>query len=172
MTSGEGALCMIREATDVDAAALADIYNHYILNTDVTFEETVLTADEFAQRIGKVQSSGYSWLVAEDSGRVIGYAYATKWHERAAYRHTVEVSVYLAPEFPGRGWGTRLYAALFAGLRRMPVHVAIGGIALPNAASVAIHEKFGMEKVAHFHQVGWKFGQWIDVGYWQVQLGK
>lgn len=163
---------MIREATEGDAAALADIYNHYILNTDVTFEETALTTDEFAQRIEKVQSSGYSWLMAEDSGRAIGYAYATKWHERAAYRHTVEVSVYLAPDCAGQGWGTRLYEALFAGLRQTPVHIAIGGIALPNAASVAIHEKFGMEKVAHFHQVGWKFGQWIDVGYWQVQLSE
>jgi L-amino acid N-acyltransferase YncA len=161
---------MIREATRDDAAALADIYNHYILNTVVTFEEVALTADEFAKRIDKVQSAGYSWLVAQDGERVVGYAYAAKWHERAAYRHTVEVSVYLAHDCAGMGWGTRLYGNLFAALRETSVHVAIGGIALPNAASVAIHEKFGMEQVAHFRQVGRKFGQWIDVGYWQVRL--
>lgn len=162
---------MIREATHNDAAALADIYNYYILNTAITFEEAALSVDDMARRVEKVQSSGYSWLVAQQDGRIIGYAYATKWHERAAYRHTVEVSVYLAHDSSARGWGTRLYEALFAGLREKPVHVVIGGIALPNAASVAIHEKFGMEQVAHFRQVGYKFGQWIDVGYWQVQLG-
>lgn len=161
---------MIREATREDAAALADIYNHYILNTVITFEEVALTADEFAKRIEKVQSAGHPWLVAQDGECVVGYAYAAKWHERAAYRHTVEVSVYLAHDCGGLGWGTRLYDTLFAALRETSVHIAIGGIALPNAASVAIHEKFGMEQVAHFHQVGRKFDQWIDVGYWQVQL--
>jgi L-amino acid N-acyltransferase YncA len=161
---------MIREATPSDAAALADIYNHYILNTAITFEEDAISAHDFAKRIEKVQSSGYAWLVAQENERVIGYAYATKWHERTAYRHTVEVSVYLAQDCSGGGWGTRLYEALFATLRDKAVRIAIGGIALPNAASIAIHEKFGMEKVAHFRQVGFKFGQWIDVGYWQVQL--
>jgi len=162
---------MIRDATSSDAAALAAIYNHYILHSVITFEEAALGVDEMAKRVDKVQSAGHAWLVAEENARIVGYAYAAKWHERAAYRHTVEVSVYLAEDARSRGWGTRLYEALFATLRERSVHVAIGGIALPNAASVAIHEKFGMQKVAHFHQVGYKFGQWIDVGYWQVLLG-
>jgi L-amino acid N-acyltransferase YncA len=161
---------VIRQATTADAEALAEIYNHYIRNTVITFEEEAVTASEMQRRIEKVCASGYTWLIAQEHENIIGYAYSTKWHERAAYRHTVEVSVYLAPGVVARGWGTKLYEALFSELRKISIHTAIGGIALPNPASVAIHEKFGMEKVAHFKQVGYKFGQWIDVGYWQVQL--
>ena len=161
---------MIREATANDAQAVADIYNHYILNTVITFEEEAVGAGDMLKRFEKVRLAGYSWLVAEENNNVIGYAYAAKWHERAAYRHTVEVSVYLAPDVLTRGWGTKLYEALFAELRKTSTRAVIGGIALPNPASVAIHEKFGMKQVAHFTQVGFKFGQWIDVGHWQMQL--
>jgi phosphinothricin acetyltransferase len=161
---------MIREVEENDAAALAEIYNFYIQNTVVTFEEDGIDAIEFIKRIGKVQSSGYSWLVAEENGRVIGYAYSSKWNDRAAYKNTAEVSVYLSHTAKSSGWGTRLYSELFSSLRKRSTHVVIGGITLPNPASIALHEKFGMEKVAHFKQVGYKFGQWLDVGYWQVQL--
>ncbi len=111
------------------------------------------------------------WLVAEnDSGVVVGYAYASKWKGRCAYRHSAEVTVYLAPDAAAQGVGTRLYEALFSELRDRGIHTAIGGIALPNPPSVALHEKFGMKKVAHFAEVGHKFDRWIDVGYWQVVL--
>lgn len=96
---------------------------------------------------------------------MIGYAYASKWKGRCAYRYSVEVSVYLHAEQSGQGMGTALYSALFKQLSELGYHVAIGGIALPNAASVALHEKFGMKKVAHFKEIGFKFGQWVDVGY-------
>ncbi|MEM8491625.1 MAG: N-acetyltransferase family protein [Pseudomonadota bacterium] len=161
---------MIRDATESDAGAITRIYNHYIQNTFITFEEEVLTDRDLIDRIRGVQASGFSWLVAVENGRVVGYAYSCRWKERAAYKHTAEVSVYLAHDVTSKGWGTQLYEALFATLRKNSVHVAIGGIALPNPASVAIHEKFGMQKVAHFKQVGRKFERWQDVGYWQVQF--
>jgi len=161
---------MIREAEDNDATAIAEIYNFYIRNTVITFEEDDLEVNEFIKRIQKVQTSGYCWLVAEEKGQVIGYAYSSKWNERSAYKNTAEVSVYLSHTAKTQGWGTKLYTELFNSLRKKSIHVVIGGITLPNAASVALHEKFGMEKVAHFKQVGYKFGQWLDVGYWQAQL--
>jgi L-amino acid N-acyltransferase YncA len=160
----------IRNATPDDAAALAAIYNYYIQHTVITFEEELISAQEMRQRIEKVLAAGHSWLVALQNERVIGYAYSCQFRERVAYRYAVEVSVYLAHDTLSKGWGTRLYEALFAQLRAKEFHTALGGIALPNAASVAIHEKFGMAKVAHFEAVGFKFGEWIDVGYWQVQL--
>ncbi len=158
---------VIRPATISDAEAVARIYNHYIANTTITFEERAITSSQMAERIGKVASASLPWLVAEHDGRVNGYAYATQWKERSAYRFSVEITVYLATEAIGRGIGSALYEALFAELDKRGVHAAIGGIALPNPASVALHEKLGMKQVAHFEQVGFKFGQWLDVGYWQ-----
>ena len=115
---------------------------------------------------------GLPWLVAEGPAQeCAGYAYAGRRHKnRCAYRHSVEVTVYVEPEAVGAGWGTQLYAGLFAALRQTAAHFAVGGIALPNDASVALHEKFGMRKVAHFSEVGFKFDRWIDVGYWQLLL--
>ena len=158
----------IRDAGAEDAKAICDIYNHYIEHTFITFEETLLKVDEMRQRIEDVAAQQLPWLVAESNGAIAGYAYAGKWKGRCAYRHTVEITVYLAQDFTGRGLGVQLYGALFDRLRAGSIHVAIGGIALPNAASVALHEKMGMKKVAHFEQVGHKFGEWIDVGYWQA----
>ncbi len=161
---------MIREATKSDAEAITEIYNYYIENSVITFEEVALYPSDFIKRIKKVQDSGLSWLIAEQNSKVIGYAYAAKWNERAAYKNTVEVSIYLSHQLKSKGWGTKLYNALFAILQTKSIHVVIGGITLPNTASVALHEKFGMEKVAHFKEVGYKFGKWLDVGYWQVKL--
>jgi L-amino acid N-acyltransferase YncA len=161
---------MIRVATESDAQAIADIYNYYIKNTVVTFEELPVTHKDIIERIGKITGSNLPWLIAEDAGAVIGYAYAGKWNARSAYRHTVEATVYLSNSSRSKGWGTRLYQALFDLLREKSIHIVIGGITLPNPASVALHEKFGMTKAAHFKEVGYKFGQWLDVGYWQTEL--
>lgn len=161
---------MIREAAETDAESIAAIYNHYISNTVATFEEDTVDAAEILQRIANVQQSGFSWLVAIEDETVIGYAYCASWSERAAYRNTAEVSVYLSHTATSRGWGTKLYDTLFSSLQDKAIHVVIGGITLPNPASVALHERFGMEKVAHFREVGYKFGQWLDVGYWQCTL--
>lgn len=158
---------LIRHVTEDDAESIVGIYNYYIQNTVITFEEEVVSAQEMSDRIGEVASSSLPWLVAEQDGKVVGYAYATKWKGRCAYRFSVECTVYLAPSFVGSGLGTGLYTALFSELRNKKLHVVIGGIALPNPASIALHEKFGMTQVAHFKEVGFKFGKWIDVGYWQ-----
>ena len=161
---------MIRDALPDDAAAIAAIYNHYIEHTVVTFEEATIPPAEVQRRIDARQAMGLPWLVAAPDDEVAGYAYASRWKERSAYRNSVEVTVYLHKDAGGRGLGTRLYRALFERLRERGAHAAIGGIVLPNPASVALHEKMGMEKVAHFKEVGYKFGRWLDVGYWQRLL--
>lgn len=157
----------IRAATPADASGIAAIYNHYITHTVVTFEDEPVSPAEIAERMEDVRSAALPWLVAEESGRVVGYAYATKWRTRSAYRFSAEVTVYLGHEDTGRGIGSNLYAQLFPMLQAKGMHAAMGGIALPNEASVALHEKFGMRKVAHFPEVGFKFGRWVDVAYWQ-----
>ena len=163
---------MIRTATPDDAAIISEIYNHYIKNTVITFEEDEVSASEIRQRMLAIKEDKLPWLMAEDQGQVIGYAYASKWKERCAYRYSVEVTVYLCPSAKKKGWGSRLYQTLFERLKEMDIHVVIGGITLPNPASITLHEKFGMEKVAHFKEVGYKFKQWLDVGYWQLSLSR
>lgn len=150
-----------------DAAAIARIYNHYITNTVVTFEEEPVTAKEIARRIDEIAGLGLPYLVAEEHGEVVGYSYASRFHSRSAYRHSTESTVYLAPQHFRRGLGSALYERLLAELTPRGIHVVVGGISLPNEASIALHEKFGFSKVAHFKQVGFKFRKWIDVGYWQ-----
>jgi phosphinothricin acetyltransferase len=160
----------IRSATPADAASVAAIYNHYVIHTVVTFEEATVAPADFAGRIEGVQSKSLPWLVAEEAGCIVGYAYAASWHPRSAYRYSTEATVYLAPTDTGRGIGSSLYARLFPMLQARGIHAVMGGISLPNEASVALHEKFGMRKVAHFEAVGFKFDRWIDVGYWQRTL--
>ena len=160
---------MIRPATVADAA-IADIYNHYVLQTIVTFEEEAVSHDDMARRITETLTAGLPWLVWVEDGEILGYAHASKWKSRCAYRYAVESTVYLGKEATGRGLGTRLYTALLAGLKQLGYHSVIGGVALPNEASVALHDKLDFKKVAHFQEVGWKFQKWIDVGYWELVL--
>lgn len=158
----------IRDARDGDAESLAAIYNHYVQHSAATFEERSVDAAELRYRMADVRDLGLPWLVAEAGDALVGYAYANRWRERSAYRYSVETTVYLAPGQTGAGWGTALYEELFARLRAAGLHAAIGGITLPNPASVALHEKLGMRQVARFPEVGYKQGQWLDVGYWQI----
>ncbi len=125
---------MIRLATERDAQALADIYNHYIKNSTATFEENPVTASTMIERINKVNSANLPWLVITVDNKIIGYAYATPWKERSAYRYSVEATVYLAPKAQGKGLGTELYQTLFAELQQKSIHSVIGGITLPNPA--------------------------------------
>lgn len=162
--------CVIRAATIGDAEAIARIYNHYVATTTITFEEQAVSIEEMAGRVLEIGSTALPWLVAEQDGRIVGYAYASKWKGRCAYRFSAECTVYLDPDCVGRGFGTQLYERLFHALRERGFHAVIGGVALPNPASVALHEKVGMKKVAHFSEVGYKFDRWIDVGYWEVKL--
>jgi phosphinothricin acetyltransferase len=160
---------MIRLATSGDAAAICDIYNHYIANTTISFEEAPVEPAEMAQRIENINSK-HCWFVYEENSVIEGYAYATPWRVRSAYRHSVETSVYIKFGGGGKGIGTALYTHLIAELRHRGIRVLIGGIALPNPASVALHERMGYTQVAHFVDVGQKFGKWIDVGYWELVL--
>lgn len=167
---------IIRPATVSDAAAICDIYNPYVLNTNISFETVAVTVPEMAQRISDITAS-FPWLVCVENGDdgshggvIQGYAYATQWRARAAYAQAVESSVYLSDNAAGKGLGTMLYRALLDGLAKLPVHTVIGGIALPNAGSVALHEKMGFEKVGVFREVGIKSDTRIDVGYWQLNF--
>lgn len=160
---------MIRPVLESDSALLVDLYNHYVLNTTISFEEEAISVEQMETRMARIAAENLPWLVAEESdGSLIGYAYASPWKERSAYRFSVEVSVYLHPQASGRGMGTKLYEALFDQLRQRGVHAAMGGIALPNPASIALHEKMGMAQVALYKDIGFKFGRWIDLGYWQI----
>lgn len=161
---------MIRPAKLSDAGALSDIYNYYVLNTVVTFEEQPITALDMSSRIAEVTDAGLPWLVAEQNHEIVGFAYASKWKGRCAYRHSVEVTVYLSHSMTSKGFGSALYTELFQSLRHNSIHVVLGGISLPNDASIALHEKFGMSKAAHFEEVGFKFDNWVDVAYWQGTL--
>ena len=161
---------MLRPATPADAADIAAIYNHYVLHTIVTFEEEAITANEIAARIREVQGAGIPWFVWEEHGRVLGYSYASKWKSRCSFRYSLETTVYLDKDATHRGLGRQLYTALIEALRGQKYHALIGGISIPNPASIALHEKLGFQKIGHFKEVGWKFNQWIDVGYWELVL--
>ena len=160
----------IRTVTPADAGAICAIYNHYISTTTISFEEAPVIPGEMAERIAGVASVNLPWLVMLEEDKLVGYAYATRWRVRQAYRFSVETSVYLDREQTGQGAGRVLYEALLAELRQRELHLAIAGIAQPNEASVRLHERLGFRKVAHFSEVGRKFGNWIDVGYWQLPL--
>jgi len=159
---------MIRACLPSDAKRISEIYNHYVRETVVTFEEQVIEPAMMSERIASIVEM-YPYLVWEE-GEVLGYAYATAWKPRSAYRLSVESTIYLEPRVHGRGIGTRLYQALISEMRAKGFHCAVGGIALPNPASVALHERLGFTKIGQFHDIGWKFGRWIDVGYWELLL--
>ncbi|HUQ18403.1 MAG TPA: arsinothricin resistance N-acetyltransferase ArsN1 family B [Gemmatimonadaceae bacterium] len=161
----------IRPVQQGDAGEIARIYNVYVEQTTISFEEEVVSIEEMSRRIDEVLDAKLPFLVAEQDGNIVGYAHASKWKGRCAYRFSVELSVYIDKPHSGTGIGSKLYDELFRLLRELGVHALIAGISLPNEASVALHEKLGMTKVAEFKQIGFKFERWIDVGYWQVTLG-
>ena len=160
----------IRPALAEDAGRIAAIYNHYIAESCITFETEPVSEADMATRIRDTLAVTLTWLVAEVSGHVAGYAYASKWKGRCAYRFAVETTIYLDPDTTGDGLGTKLYAELVDAVRAASMTTAIGGIALPNDASIRLHERLGFRKVGHFERVGYKHDTWVDVGYWQLQL--
>jgi len=161
---------MIRLCEERDVTRVCEIYNYYVETSVITFELEPVAEAEMRRRVENVRQD-FPWLVIEDEGKIAGYAYANRWQQRAAYGQTLETTIYLDSDSHGRNLGTTLYRELISRLaRRESVHALVGGISLPNAKSVALHEKMGFEQVAHFREVGWKFGRWIDVGYWQRTL--
>jgi L-amino acid N-acyltransferase YncA len=154
-----------------DAEAIAAIYAPYVTDTVISFEDLAPTASEMAARIARLTET-HAWLVAEDGGEILGYAYACPHRERAAYRWATEVTVYVDPRHQRRGVGRGLYEALLAVLTDRGYRVALAVIALPNDASVALHEACGFELVGVYRRIGFKFGSWWDVGWWQLDLGR
>jgi L-amino acid N-acyltransferase YncA len=158
----------IRSATSDDAEQIAEIYNHYVATSHATFELEAVDADEMARRVAETVGQGYPFLVADSDGTIGGYAYGRPFRPRPGYRHAVEVAVYVHPECQGKGIANGLYAELLPQLFNNGAHSMIATIALPNNASVRLHEKFSFVKSGHFREVGRKFDRWVDVGYWQL----
>jgi phosphinothricin acetyltransferase len=152
-----------------DGAACAVIYAPHVEGSAVSFEEWPPDAAEMAARIERYGCS-HAWLVAEQEGEAVGYAYATAFNERPAYRWSTSVSVYVAAGARGIGIGRALYGALFDRLRERGFHIACAGITLPNEASVGLHENLGFELVGVNREIGWKQGAWRDVGWYQLEL--
>lgn len=163
---------MIRHADpELDSGACATIYAPYVAGAATSFEEEAPDADDFAERIEWV-SRTHPWLVAVSDGAVAGFAYAAPHRGRPAYRWTAETSVYVADGHQRNGVGRELYDALLGLLRRQGLHVALAGITLPNAASVALHAAVGFEQIGVYRRVGYKAGAWRDVSWWRLALGE
>jgi L-amino acid N-acyltransferase YncA len=154
---------------ELDAAAVAAIYRPVVESTVISFEERAPDPAGMADRMRRVLA-WVPWLVAEEEGTVIGYAYAAQHRERAGYRWSVDISAYVAEGKRGHGVGTRLYQELLAYLRRQQLVNVYAGVALPNSASVALHESIGMQRVAVYERVGFKFGAWHDVAWYWLRL--
>jgi L-amino acid N-acyltransferase YncA len=159
----------IRVACPDDAAMIAAIYAPYVTETAISFETVSPDETEMANRQAKTLAS-FPWLVAVCDGEVVGYAYAGQHRERAAYQWSADVSVYVHKDVQRRGIGRALYTPLFAILRALGYHNVYAGIALPNPASVALHETMGMTPVGVYRHVGYKAGKWHDVGWWEGSL--
>lgn len=160
---------MIRKVKLEDAKAIAAIYNEYVVNTVITFDIEPVGATEMMSRIVTI-SSGYPYFVYETEGRVVGYCYAHPWKEKAAYRHTLETTVYLSPEATGKGIGKRLMQKLIEACRSSGYRALIACITEGNRASNALHEKLGFRQVSRFEKVGSKFGRWLDVADYELLL--
>ena len=160
---------MIREATPRDARAIVEIYNEYIERGVETFETEPLSEEEMRARVVAI-AADYPYLVYEERGEVIGYCYAHAWKERAAYRYTLETTVYLAPRHRGRGIGRTLMERLIEACRARGYKALIACVTAENEASVALHARLGFRKVSHFERVGMKFGRWLDVVDYEMLL--
>jgi L-amino acid N-acyltransferase YncA len=161
----------IRVATPRDARAVHEIYAPVVRDTVISFELEPPTVAEMERRIAATLAA-FPWLVWEEGGRVAGYVYASRHKERAAYQWSVDVTAYVHPDFRRRGVGKALYLELLRVLRMQGFFTAYGGITLPNAASVALHESVGFSPFAVYRGVGYKFGRWHDVGWWQCRLAE
>lgn len=160
---------MIRNATLEDAKDIVKIYNYYILNTNITFEVEEIDTNEMKNRIEK-KLGKEPWIIYEEDGKVLGYAYIGEWRSRAAFRNTKEVSIYLDSNEKGKGIGSKLLKELIKLAKEYKVHTLMAGITIPNEYSIGLHEKFGFKKVGHCEQVGFKNNQWLDLGFWQLHI--
>jgi L-amino acid N-acyltransferase YncA len=159
---------MIRLIKPSDFTSICEIYNHYVTKSTITFDLLPLTIEEVKVKIE--YNYRYPCVVYEQSGNVVGFAASSEWKAKKAYEQTVETSIYLSPEHCRQGLGTLLLKELICLLRSQGIHSVISGIIMPNPASVLLHEKCNFKKVAHLSEVGTKFGEWLDVSYWQLIL--
>ncbi len=162
---------MIRKVNFKDTSQIREIYNYYILNSIVNFEEKPVSMDKMKEIINDI-SSKFLWIVYEENEKILGYAYASVWKARSGYLHTAETSIYLKQGESKKGIGTKLYTELINQLKKLNYHALIGGIAIPNNASIVLHKKLGFKKVAHFKEVGFKFNKWLDVEYWELRINE
>ncbi len=161
----------IRPATVEDAADILSIYANYIRETTVTFETEVPSVEEFGERIEKVLLS-YPWLVCEVNGVVAGYAYASKHGERAAYKWSVDLSIYISKKYQRRNIATALYKALIVLLQRQGYVMGYAGVSVPNLKSEEFHKRFGFQEVGTFENAGYKLGEWRGVKWFAIQLSE
>ncbi|MCD7977824.1 MAG: N-acetyltransferase family protein [Tannerellaceae bacterium] len=162
----------IRNVRPEDAGEICRIYNYYIETTCISFETEPVSEEEMKDRIQSFIEGECLYYVVEKEGKMIGFAYMHPWKERRAYSYTKEVTIYLDHEQKGKGVGTVLYRYLLERVDTSRIHSLIAAICIPNDASVRLHEKFGFRQVSHYKEVGYKFGEWKDVGHWQLILGK
>lgn len=163
---------VIRPATENDLEAINDIYNHYVAETHITFDDEQISLEARREWFSHYSTTGrHRVLVATGDGQITGYASSSRLRPKPGYLTSVETSIYLAAEAVGRGVGSRLYAALFKALEGEDIHRAYAGIALPNPASIALHERLGFKRVAHFSEQGRKFGRYWDVDWFEKPLG-
>ena len=161
----------VRQATAGDLDAINEIYNHYVVETHFTFDDEPMTAEARREWFSHYGTEGrHRVFVATDGDGVIGYASSSRFRPKSGYLTSVETSIYLAPDAVGIGAGSRLYSALLKSLEREDLHRAYAGIALPNPPSVALHEKFGFKRVAHYSEQGRKFGRYWDVDWFERPL--
>lgn len=159
----------LRLITAADAADVADIYRPIVASTTISFETEAPGAADIERRIEDTLPT-FPWLVCEDRGRIVGYAYASRHRPRAAYRWSVDTSVYVRPDFHRQGVGRGLYASLFRILEAQGFVSAYAGIALPNPGSVGLHEAMGFQPIGIYRNAGFKLGAWHDVGWWQLAI--
>ena len=161
----------VRPAAEGDLAAISEIYDHYVRTSHATFDVEPMSGERRREWFEEHLGGRHRALVAAIDGHVIGFASSGRYRSRPAYETSVETSVYIAPAFVGRGVGTALYRVLFEVLEGEDVHRAFAGIGLPNDASVALHERFGFRRVAHFSEQGRKFGRYWDVDWFERAVG-
>ncbi|MCL2198068.1 MAG: N-acetyltransferase family protein [Defluviitaleaceae bacterium] len=161
----------IRQATAADSAKILEIYAPFITDTVITFETELPTAQEFYVRVKEI-SERYPFLVYEIDNKILGYAYAAKHRERAAYMYNVEVSVYISPKHHGAGIADKLYTRLFELLDKLGYKNAYAVYNEPNEKSRKFHQKFGFEYVGTFRKTGYKFGKWHDVTWLEMAIGE
>ncbi|MFI1772191.1 GNAT family N-acetyltransferase [Thalassobellus citreus] len=160
---------MIRKVHIDDAQELLNIYNYYVLNTVVTFDLEVSKLNSFTKKIIDIKTD-FPFIVYEEAGEILGYAYGSKFRPRPAYNYTVETTVYVKHGAHGKQIGTKLYKELLKQLKQSHFHTALGVLTVPNEPSIKLHEKFGFNQVAHLKEAGLKFGKWHDIGFWQLKF--